>query len=133
MIPIEQQGQSSQSPGARIPNLLSYALGIDPIGGISPAQLEPRPIVIVSSESTELCFQLPSGGRPDLCYIVQTTTDLDTWENIGTKEGLLPWSEGSSVTENIISPNLSIIKVIHDAGVDDDEQRFLRLIVQEIE
>jgi hypothetical protein len=133
MIPAGQQGQSTESPGAGIPNLLSYGLGIDPIGGISPAQAEPGPVVLISPTTSELCFQLPNGGRPDLRYLVQTTTDLVTWDTIGTKEGTLPWSEGSVITEENVSPNLSIIKVAHDKGLDDDDQRFMRLIVQIIE
>ena len=133
MIPAGQQGQSTESPGAGIPNLLSYGLGIDPIGGISPAQAEPGPVVLISPTTSELCFQLPNGGRPDLRYLVQTTTDLVTWDTIGIKEGTLPWSEGSVITEENVSPNLSIIKVAHDKGLDDDDQRFMRLIVQIIE
>ncbi|YCM46201.1 CARDB domain-containing protein [Verrucomicrobiaceae bacterium 227] len=115
---------------AAVPNQIAYALGIDPVGGISPAQHEPRATVIATGDSSSLCFQLPNGGRPDLRYEIQTSTDLMTWETIGIKEGTLPWNVEAVVTEDAISPNLAIIKVWHDEGTDDQTRRFFRLIAQ---
>lgn len=117
---------------ASVTNYLAYALGIDPVGGISPAQHEPRTSVIAWDDSSSLCFQLPNGGRTDLRYRVQTSLDLITWETIGTKEGTLPWNIESTITEDPISPNLSIIKVWHDEGTDDNNSRIFRLIVENL-
>ncbi len=117
---------------AGVVNYLAYALGIDPVGGISPAQHNPLTTVIATGDSSNLCFQLPNGGRPDLRYRVQTSIDLNNWETIGTKEGTLPWNIESVVTENPISPNLAIIKVWHDEGTDDHDRRMFRLIVESL-
>jgi len=60
----------------------------------------------------------------------QSTTDLIT---IKIKKETFPWSQGSVITKENVSPNLSIIKVAHDKSMNDDDQRFIRLILQIIE
>ena len=125
-----QRTPTTIAPGSGVANYLAYAFGIDPVGGISPAQHEPRPSVIAAVADSSVSFQLPDGGRPDLRYTVQTSINLSAWQTIGIKEGTLPWQAGATVTEEQISPNLAIVKVWHDRGTDDDHQRLFRIIVE---
>jgi len=127
-----QRAPSHLVSGPGVTTYLAYALGIDPVGGISPAQHEPRPTAVATTTDSALCFQLPDGGRPDLRYTVQTTIDLVAWETIGVKEGVQPWSADAIITEEQISPNIAIIKVWHDKGTDDDNQRMFRMIIENL-
>lgn len=131
-IPPERRSPEALVPGVGLPNALAYALGIDPVNGISPAQPDPGRVVIPDAESSALSFQLPDGGRPELRYLVQTTTDFLTWETIGVKEGQQPWSDGSVVIEEVISPSRSLVQVVKDRGRNDNRFRSFRLIVQSL-
>jgi hypothetical protein len=102
-----------------INNFASYALGIDPVRGISPAQPEPRPIPILVDGKLALHFLFPIGGRPDLRFTVEFTNNLNAefWDIIATKEGSADWQGVAQIQTNptlglfnwtsVIAPNVN--------------------------
>jgi hypothetical protein len=132
-IPLNQRSPEALVPRVGVSNYLAYALGIDPVNGISPAQPDPGLVVIANAQDSALSFQLPDGGRPELRYLVQTTTDFLNWETIGVKEGTAPWNAGSTVIEDPVSPSRSIVQVVKDQGRDLNRFRSFRLIIQPLD
>ena len=95
---------SNASPGAdpnrdRINNLLSYALAIHPINGLS--QNEPSPLPTPTSVNpdgqTTYRFLIPAAPAADIRFVIEQTRDFKEWNRVSeTSYGTTAWS-GSSL------------------------------------
>jgi hypothetical protein len=74
-----QSGPAAIYGPAGIPNLLAYALGLDPRQPVSPAAL---PVFSVAGPNALLTYQRPS-ARTDVTYQVEASTDLVSWSVSG--------------------------------------------------
>jgi hypothetical protein len=67
--------------GDGIPNLMKYALGLDP--GIANATA--RPLAILTNGCLRMDFTRIAD--PDLIYVIEASADLSQWTNVWTSTG----------------------------------------------
>lgn len=122
---------TGDADGDAVPNLLEYALGLDPREPNSPADL-PHGEVITAGGQTYLALRYtrPTGDLPDLTYAVEISHDLIEWRReVGQGEIFLhdsvlgPGEERETLTYRTTAPSLPA------AGSGNAERFFLRLAV----
>jgi hypothetical protein len=97
-------------------NLLVYALGIDPLMGISPAQPDPLP-QLVFSPTPALRFLMPEHGRLDLEYIIEYSQDLSegSWTTVARKLSDGDWTGTATVTTEVAQDGYVWVSVAPDS------------------
>lgn len=90
----------SDADGDGRANLLSYALGVPPVGPQARLIRERLPKIVRLAGKSAAGFSLPDPVPVGLVYRVQVTCDLATWETLATKIGPASWEEsGATITE----------------------------------
>jgi len=104
----EHRAPNTIPPGGTLPNLLAYALALDPFNA-SAASL-PQP----STFNSRLRLTY-TRHRPDLDYTVEASSDLVTWTSLATNSG--PLGAETTVTDTV--------------SLTESPRRFLRLRASE--
>ncbi|MBS0660395.1 MAG: SdiA-regulated domain-containing protein [Verrucomicrobia bacterium] len=84
--------------GDGLPNLLEYALGLDPTAGAGANGVAALPYASRSeteallSDRVALVFELKLPVPSDVTYVVQASGDLQTWTDLARKVGNGPWT-----------------------------------------
>jgi len=124
--------------GDGIPNLLEYALGIDPVigsGGNGPAAL---PVSITNDADPllagrlALSLTLPNPNPTDISYVIQASGDLGTWADVASKTGNGAWIWLAGGTPRIVisGDNPATVKIGDSVPGDAAHpQRVMRLKV----
>lgn len=92
---------SADTDGDGLTNLLEYALGSSPLTPNSSSA------PTVSFDDDHLVFSFYRIADPDLTYIVQTSTDLQTWDDVWTSTGpanRTGFVEVTDTANNLTSP-----------------------------
>lgn len=79
------------------PNLLRYALGLDPWTTMSPAARSALPRFAGTGGVNALVFSLPVAPSGDLVIKVEASSDLTTWTEIARRTRGGPWTGSASV------------------------------------
>jgi hypothetical protein len=109
-------GANSSSPsGDRVPNLVKYALGLNPFMPVTPGQLG-FPTIQQSNGQCYLNLTINrTANPPDVCCMAETSTDLQNWTSTNT----------TTITN---TPTQLII--IDNTPVNAAQDQFLQLVVQ---
>jgi hypothetical protein len=100
--------------GDQVPNLVKYALGLDPLVAATAAQL-PAGSIQMDQGVNYLTLTLHRAAQPpDVSYVVEVSDDLSTWRSGGTNTVTLDDSPGSLIVRDQVPVNQA-------------SQRFLRL------
>jgi len=116
--------------GAGFPNLLAYALGLDP----NTARIVDLPAAnqAILSGTKYLTFNFSRNtSATDITLTVQSSTDLtdpNGWSTLCTFSGGI-WTPASIVTETISTANTNNVQVQDSAPFNSTPKRFLRLKV----
>ena len=116
--------------GDGVPNLLKYALGIDPITGLGGSL--PTGVYSTANGALQLAFTRDT-GRTDINYIVEASPDLSQWTAIASSTSGLPTANlggASTIIENGV-PGTSQVNVVVQDGPSGGAvtRQFLRLKV----
>lgn len=122
----------------RIPNLMAYALGLNPTIGVSPnATVDPLPILILSDGDPVfpgLEFHIPSNAPSDICYIVESADDLTSpWTTLSTKVGGGGWVGSGYVLQLPVPGAYTRQTIFLDESIGASPQKYIRLRVELIQ
>ncbi len=115
-----------------VTNLLEYALGTDPTSanGADGSAALPTHLLGSSdpllSDRLTITYRLPSPVPADLTYIIQASTDLQSWTPVATKIGTGAWTWQAGGTSHIVAtpPVVSVGDAVDSASAP---RRQLRL------
>jgi hypothetical protein len=104
-------GPLATPAGDAMPNLLKYAFGFQPLVPVPGAPVSLLP----PGTATTFRYQRPA-NRPELDYLVQTSSDLTAWNSDGILENRIAQSSGMETWEAVIPET-------------DPQRRFMRVTV----
>ncbi len=110
------------------PNLLKYALGLDPWTTMTPEARAALPRFAGTGGTNALVFSLPVTASGDLVIKVEASSDLVTWEEIARRTRGGPWTGSASVfTGTPDESGLRAETLVTEPALPVRERRFYRL------
>ncbi|MGJ8696294.1 MAG: VWA domain-containing protein [Verrucomicrobiaceae bacterium] len=85
-----------------IDNLLSYALGIDPVNGLNGSPGASLPSASAAAPAAQISFNIPSPIPAGLTYVVEENCDLSkaTWTTIALSNSNGTWTGATNSSDN---------------------------------
>ncbi len=122
-------GRNTHAPaGDGIPNLVKYALRLDPFQ--ASAGLLPQPQWIESGATRQLGFSFHRDpARNDITLIVEASSDLVTWTALATSEAGAAFSGPGFVSESDAPGSLKLVACKDTASPATQTRRFMRIRV----
>jgi len=122
-----------------VKNLIEYALGTNPTSGIGANGSSALPAAIqhdadpLLNDRLAIQFTIPNPNPSDITYVVQSSDDLATWNDIASKTGTADWTWLAGGTAHIVtnSGSGSVTVKIGDSvpSGTDHPKRMMRLKV----
>jgi PKD repeat protein len=130
-LPPEERSALANPAGDGLPNLLKYALDLDPA---LPAHGAERTVVGVLDDAGARVIELrvPEGlSRPDLHYILEISEDLAIWEPLAEAVGHTTFSAASGAPVSTVAREGEVVSVSLEATAPT--RAFYRLTVTLLE
>ena len=114
----------------RIPNLVEYALLLDP--DFPDADQQPAPAIHTDGTGSRLALTLRRDpNRSDITVIVEASGSMaeGTWEPIATSSGGNPFAGSAIIVGDPATPGIRSVEIRDPESLAGKDQRFLRIRV----